>query len=306
MRIQSLYDVHLSFPDVDGFWNTQDLPETEKRIRALLPYGESAATLSQIEALTQAVRLFTLQKKFKEAKDFLVYANTLLKELPSSETAKLQIRYFLEEGRFYCLTMCPTKALESFRQAWEISRSQTNLEYLAIDSAYMISVTLPAKQGKEWFKIAMEMSENSEDNSLASKWRTYLHLRAGWLAFDMYDYVTSLKLFEKAQAEVGSENLFLIRTILWSRGRVLRALGQIEEAKKIQQNIYMENASNGDANGHVCLELAECCKAMKKTEEAAMYFELAYEKLKSNTWYSENFANELTEMHKKFKTKKSH
>jgi tetratricopeptide (TPR) repeat protein len=298
--------MHLSFPDIDGFWDQQNLDATERRIRAELPYGEVPANSWQIVAVTQAVRLFSLQNKMKEAKEFLGYAENHIRELRSDEDRKLRVRFHLEEGRFYGLSMTPTKALESFRKAWELANEDTNLNYLSIDAAFMISITLPVKQGKKWLKTAMELAENSESNSLASKWRSYLNMYAGWESFDSHDFASALIMFEKAKATCNEENVFLFNTLKWSIARAKRAMGEVENALVLQTEILNEMAMHADPNGFVYLEIAECYQAMLEFKRAATNYEKAFTRLKENKWYSENYSDALSDILKKSKQEKYH
>lgn len=306
MRIQSLYDLHMSFPDIDGYWNTQNLDETERRIRSQLPNGDEVVNHVQIEVLTQAVRLLCLQHKMVDAKNFLNYAETLLKDLKTEENIRLHIRYFLEAGRFYSLCKYPARALELFRRAWELSFQNKKLDYLAIDAAYMISITLPVKQSKSWFKSALEMAVAAESNSLAARWKPYLYMQAGWQAYDLCEYESALKNFLQAQDLISTENVFMVRTLKWSSANTLRVLGRADEALKTQLEIFHELVSEGESNGYVYLELAECYQAIQDFENAAVYYERAFEKLKTNEWYSENFAHDLSEIQKKAKKIRYH
>ena len=304
MRIQSLRDIHLSFPDTDGFWNTQNLPETEGKIRALLPLGDGPVHAAQVEALTQIARVFVLQGKLKEAKDFLNYADSLLKDLSVEDALKPQVRIFLEEGRVYGLSMFPDRALEYFRKAWDLSFENRRLDSLAIDAAYMISVTLPSKQGKTWLKGALDLAEHADASPTAKKWRAHLYMRFGWQEFDVRNFATALEYFDKALENADRDDVFLQRTLRWCRARVLRSLGKFNEAMVMQNEIFSDLAGEGVLNGHVYLELAECYQSLQDQDQASYYYELAHEKLKMSKWYSENFVNELSEILKRSKKKK--
>jgi tetratricopeptide (TPR) repeat protein len=300
MRIQSLHDLHFSFPDIDGYWDTQDLEKTEKRIRTQLPTSGTSATSLQIEAMTQMARLVSLQGKLKEAREFLVFSEALLKALSPSERQRVQTRYYLEEGRYYCLSMFPSRALDSFQKAWELSSKDQKLDVLAIDAAYMISITVPAKQGKEWLQIAILRAEASKEHFVRS-WLAYLYMATGWQAFDTHEYSRALGLFEKAQANSANEPPLFIRTLKWCSARCLRGMDQYEKSLQIQQEISDELSALGESNGYVFLEMAECYQALQQSEKARAHFELAFEKLKIDKWYSDNFDHDLTRIQKKSK-----
>lgn len=300
MRIQSLHDLHFSFPDIDGYWNIQNLEKTEEKIREKLFSEDSSSNAFQIETMTQLARLFGLQGKLKEAREFLIRADILLKELPSEEAIRPQTRYYLEEGRFYCLSMFPSRALDSFQKAWELSSKSPHLDILAIDAAYMLSITLPAKQGKEWLQIAVEKAENSKE-TFAQHWLSHLYMASGWQAFDMREFKRALEYFEKARRASKDENKLVMRTILWCMARCLRALSEPSKSLEIQQGIALALSEQGESNGYVFLEIAECYQALNQSEEARSYFELAYEKLKLNKWYSDNFNHDLSRIQKNSK-----
>ncbi|MGZ3724677.1 MAG: hypothetical protein ACXWQQ_02715 [Pseudobdellovibrio sp.] len=303
MRIQNLRDLHLFFPDIDGFWNHQNLIETEQRIRAELPFGEGAVSASQIEALTQAVRLFCLQGKMKEAKEFLSGVEQHLKVIAAEDSQRLRVRYFLEEGRYFSLSMSPVRAIESFRQAWEIAHKIKKLDFFAVDAAYMVSITLPVKARKDWLNKALEISEASEAGSLAAKWRPYLCMQTGWYFFDSHDFFGAQEYFNKARSYCDEENIFLARNLKWCSARVARAMGQFDTALATQKEILMEMTLAGEEDGFVYLEIAECCQSKQDYAMAAVNFGKAYERLKENNWYSENFSDNLKEILKKSKPK---
>lgn len=300
MRIQSLHDLHFSFPDIDGFWDTQDLSATETKIRGHLPSGLSTTSSVHIEAMTQLARLFCLQGKLKEAREFLVFAETLLKELKEEDRKRAQTRYYLEEGRFYCLSMYPSRALDSFGKAWEMSSEVPELAVLAIDAAYMISITLPAKQGREWLQKAIQRAESSSDK-LVRSWISHLYMATGWQAFDTHEFAKALSYFEKADQASFDEKTPVSRTLKWCTARCLRALNEFEKSLKIQQEISNELSEVGESNGYVYLEMAECYQALQDAEKARSYFELAFEKLKMDKWYSDNFDHDLSRIQKNSK-----
>jgi tetratricopeptide (TPR) repeat protein len=301
VRIQSLYDRHLSFPDYDGYWDTHNLEETERQIRSRLPIGAEVVTPDQVEALTQAARVFCLQGKVKEARNFLLYAESLLKGISAEDAVKAQVRYHLEEGRVYCLSMYPSRALESFKQAWELSAGTGKFVFFAIDAAHMISITLPVKQGRDWLQRAVALAEKSE-NRQSSLWLPYLYMENGWLAFDINQFDSALAWFEKADRGLAN-NQSLKRTLKWCKARALRAAKKYTVAVELQKEIFLEMSELGESNGHVSLEMAECYKLLNQEEEASTYFKLAYEKLKVDKWFSENYTQELSVIQKNSKKK---
>src|SRR4051812_29692111 len=105
MRIESILELHGQFPDIDGFWASDDLAVIETTIRQALPANFSDEwNLTQLEALTQLVRVLNLQGKIAEARE----APELARKLIMSRTPKhlqSEIRLLLEEGRHLCINM---------------------------------------------------------------------------------------------------------------------------------------------------------------------------------------------------------
>lgn len=89
--------------------------------------------------------------------------------------------------------------------------------------------------------------------------------------------------------------------IRWSIGRTLRGLNRISEALDLQTQIKTELSIEGQVNGHVFLEIAECLQLQQRIEEAKGFFELAYKNLSLNPWYSDNNGTELRRMQFLFK-----
>jgi tetratricopeptide (TPR) repeat protein len=300
MRIQSLRDLHTSFPDIDGLWNVLDLTETENKIQALLPAEGLPYSASQIEILTQQVRLYSLQGKQDKARHLLEICQSLLQKLPVESRAQAEIRFYLEEGRYYCLSMYPAKALDSFRNAW-LAAEKIKSDIFAIDAAYMLSITLPAKQGKTWLQMAIKLAETST-NRFAAVWLSWLYMMEGWQAFDGRDFLKAKNLFEKAlaQFERGSSKT-LYYPLKWAQARTLRALGQSAAALATQEAIAVEMAGQGQSSGYVYLEIAECQRALENHEKAKSYYQLAHENLNKDVWYCENHKDDLTRILKNSK-----
>ena len=77
--------------------------------------------------------------------------------------------------------------------------------------------------------------------------------------------------------------------------------GLVDSVPQRVKALLEEVTNAGKLNGHVFLEIAECLQILKKQDEAKTYFELAYKKLSSNGWYSDNKTSELSRMQELFK-----
>lgn len=296
MRIESVRDLHSQFPDLDGYWASGDFPTIEAAIRAALPTdvgGEWSATA--LEAITQLVRVQSLQGKIAEAKESLELARKLIMAIDPAKRTHFEIRLLIEEGRHFCLSMMPSKAQTPFHQAWTMANANNEV-FLAIEAAVMLSISQPPKYKNDWLQRAIELAEKT-DVKQAKLWLAQLYLMDGWHAFDFRRFDDALKSFklalERPREHGEMTSLILIK---WCVARAMRALGRNQEALGIQKELLAEVSSESKLNGHVFLEIAECLQLLKKTEEAKSYFESAYKELSVNGWYADNKASELSRM----------
>src|SRR5690242_8180896 len=119
MRIESLRDLLSQFPDTDGFWNFDDLAQTENQIKDLVSAAEKVGGPKLIELLTQLARVQGLAGKLNEAGATLLQANNLLSQQTTEDVGRAKIRYLIEQGRFFGLSMKPSQAIAYFLKAWE-------------------------------------------------------------------------------------------------------------------------------------------------------------------------------------------
>jgi tetratricopeptide (TPR) repeat protein len=293
MRIESLRDLLGQFPDIDGFWNFDDLPKTEAHIKSFLPASESDSwSPSALEALTQLGRAQSLQGNLSVARLSLDQAQKRISELEGPVRLRPEIRCLLEQGRVLCLQMTPSKAQNYFSQAWTLSTDAKEV-FFAIDAALMLSISQPPKFQNEWLQKALVLAEETKTEQ-GQLWLSQLYTMDGWHKFDFRMFDKALESFEKALARPrfkGDESKnFIIR---WCIARTLRALGQNQQALDMQQVLNTELLEVGGSNGHVYLELAECQQALNRPAEAKTNFEYAYKELSANGWYSDNKASEL-------------
>jgi tetratricopeptide (TPR) repeat protein len=287
MRIYSLHDALEYFPDLDGFWQTDDLPQTEARIEA------QSATRSTVALLAQLARVQAMQGKLTEAQSSLGRAEKILTDAPQINIQD-KVRLLLEQGRVTCLSMSPTRAHDFFAQAWTLA-SENSLPFYAVDAALMLSTIRPPKFQNEWLKKAIEIVESSDDPDVRL-WHAQLLFLEGWHAFDFRQFESALQSFTKALEQPHMVDEVKRFPLEWSQARTLRALGQTSAALAIQEGLLAKMQKHGIISGHVYLELAECKQLLKSKEEAKTYFEQAYESLSANGWYSDNKVDELERM----------
>ncbi len=301
MRLESLNDILSQFPDRDGYWSSTDLLETERKIKEKIPPKQSDFyDLTSLELLTQLARAQVLLGQTLEADKTLktVQADLLMND-PIARKA-VEIRFLLEQGRLFSMQMIPAKALVFIKQAWDLAR-ETDQSFSAIDAAVMLALISPLKRQNESLQWALTEAEasSSEESKL---WLPFLYIMNAWSLFDTRQFKQALKYFEKALAQPHlPKQKVQTMTIKWSIARTYRALGQFERAMDLQNEIRLELEALGEANGYVYLEIAECLRQIQKEPEAKPYFEMAYNILSKNLWFSDNKETELLRMKELYK-----
>lgn len=302
MRTQTVQDLYKQFPDIDGFWTSDDLTVTEATIRHQLPdKQEMPWTSEEIGRLTQLARVQNLQEKSNDAKVTLDKARALFLNCPpDSGKVRTEIRLILEEGRHLWLARNPAKAQNFFNQAWTMA-TEMKEDFFAVDAAIMLSLCQPKKSQNEWLQKALALAEGSRDEQ-GKLWLTQLYVLNGWHCFDFRRFEEALENFNKALARPRgngeTSDLFMIR---WCVGRALRGLNRVAEALDVQTQLKTDLSILGRVNGYVFLELAECLQLLQRTEDAKGFFELAYKDLSMNPWFSDNNPTELRRMQFLFK-----
>lgn len=292
MRIEGLRD-HLSqFPDIDGFWNFEDFSETESKIRVLLSQEEHSRSPRLVELLTQLARVQGLQDKLPEAGATLLLA----KDLISKQDAKVdrtEMRFLIEQGRFFGLSMNPAQSLAYFEKAWEASLKLDEV-FFSIEAAVLLSISQPPKHQNKWLQKAIELAETTSDER-GKRWLSQLYVMNGWHSFDFRKFEEAFESFEKALTQPQTDqDVPKILAMKWAKARTLRALNRVQEALDMQRGLAVEFQAMGKVNGHVFLEMAECFQLLKNNEEAKTHFESAYKELSLNGWYSNNKSLELS------------
>jgi tetratricopeptide (TPR) repeat protein len=296
MRIHSLQDALAYYPNVDAFWDPEDLPKTEGQILALLPADWTTAWSAQsVELLTQLARAQALQGKLPEARATLDQARRMISETNLGPNSLAELRWNLEQGRMLCLSRSPTKAHDLFAAAWKMA-NEIHQPFFAIDAALMLSSVRPPKFQNEWLKKALAIAEESQDES-ANLWRSHLLFLEGWHSFDSRQFEGALEIFNKALAiPLNHGNAPQAFALRWSQARTLRALERTAEAMAIQESLLAQMRPLGKISGHVYLELAECSQLLKHKDEARDYFEQAHIALSTDPWYIDNRSDELERM----------
>jgi tetratricopeptide (TPR) repeat protein len=301
MRIESLYDALAFFPDIDGFWNSLSLADSESQFRAQLPHDWATEwTPRSVEIMTQIARAQGLQGELIKARDMLEQARQMISTSSQNLGPRTEVRCLLEQGRLLCLNMSPAKAHDLFIQAWTLA-NENGLPFFAVDAALMLSTIRPPKFQNEWLQKAYTQADSSTDRQVRL-WLSQLLFLEGWHAFDFRQFDRALMCFEKALSQPNAaDNAWRMMAMRWSHARAMRALGQVEQALVTQQSLLAEMSLKGSVSGHVYLEIAECQQILEQSDQAKINFELAYKELSVPGWYADNRDDELNRMKYLFK-----
>ena len=295
MRIESVRELTGLFPDVDGYWDFDDLARTEARIKQILTLDTEAGFSALSEVLSQLIRVQALQGKFPEAKASLEEFRKAIVANESLGTTRPMIRFLLEQGRIHCLSMVPTQAQTFFKQAWDLAL-KLNEPFFAIDAATMLSICSSPKNQSEWLQKALKLAEESKDDQ-SKLWLGQLYIMNGWRLFDLRRHEEALESFKKSLAQPRVTNdqpkHFMAR---WCYARALRETKHVQEALTVQRELFKELNETGKLNGYVFLEMAECLQLLSETEDARVNFELAHKELLLNPWYADNRQSELARL----------
>jgi tetratricopeptide (TPR) repeat protein len=278
----------LSLPDIDALWDYVQPGETEAKFRELMDRARSGPDRNyEAELLTQLARSLGLQQKFDAAHAILDEVEPLLDSL----TPRVRVRYLLERGRTFNSSGFRERADTLFVQAWEEGLDQ-GLEGLAVDAAHMVAIARP-EASLEWNLLALETAEASLDPA-ARKWRGSLYNNLGWTFFGRKEYASAQRSFEQALAcrveQGNSRDILLAR---WCLAKCLRFTGQVEASLAEQQELERAWQNEGEADGFVYEELAECLLLLTRVPESRLYFGKAYELLSKDPWLTRDEPDRL-------------
>ena len=125
----------------------------------------------------------------------------------------------------------------------------------------------------------MQLARTSPDPR-ARRWVGSLANNMGWARHEAGDYDEALALFQVALEERRREGTAnQVRIARWCVARCLRSLGRVEEALAEQQALAAELETEGEVDGYVDEELAECLLALGRGDDARAHFSRAYAEL---------------------------
>ncbi len=276
-----------ALPEINKLWNYSDPAGTELKFKELLQVATEQGDVSyQGELLTQIARTYSLRKMFDKAHETL----NQVEQMPLEQYPLISVRYLLERGRAYNSANEKFRARELFLKAWDMAKLE-QLDYYAVDAAHMLAIAEhnPTVQ-LQWNEAAIRYAETAEDPA-AMQWLGSLYNNTGWSHHDQGNFEKALKVFEKALVFRTVHN-HPINTILiakWCVARAQRAVGNIDEALRLQQNLkaeYEKRELNSD--GYVFEELALLYDAKGDKAAAAAAAKTAYNLLSNDNYFKEN------------------
>jgi len=261
------------FLDFDSLWDYSNPHQTETRFREiLLQVPEN--NLAYLELLTQIARAQGLQHKFDRAHQTLDQVERRLGKYSS----RAKVRYLLERGRTLNSSGRPEEARPMFEQAFNMAKDLSE-DFYAVDALHMLAIVAPPASGLDLNLRAIQMAESSSQ-AKARGWLASLYNNTGWSYHDLGRYDSALEMFERAEAARRAQGrVNEIRIAQWCVARALRSLKRVDEALSTQMALKEEFEGDGENDGYVYEEIAECLVMMDRAEEARSYFARAYEVL---------------------------
>ena len=269
----------LPLPDIDSLWDYHDPKTTEARFRELLPRARQGPDREyEAELLTQLARSLGLQQQFDSAHAVLDIVEAEL----SARGPKVQVRYLLERGRVFNSSGFRERADTLFVRAWEEAQ-ESGLEALAVDAAHMVAIARP--QGAlEWNLKALEQALHARDPQ-ARRWQGSLYNNLGWTHFSEADYDSAHRYFEEAvrcREEQGQRRA--VMEARWCLAKCMRFEGRVDSSLAMQLELEAAWLQEGEPDGYVFEEIAECLLLLGRVEESRPYFGRAHKLLSEDPW----------------------
>jgi tetratricopeptide (TPR) repeat protein len=268
-----------SLPDWQALWAWDDAVESERRFRAVL--AESADRPADYVAIvrTQIARALGRQGKFDEAHAALDEAEKGL----SGDSVAARGWVAIERGRAFASSKAPEKGKPQFLAALQAGKAAKD-EDLAVDAAHMLGIVETGDESVRWNLEAMRLAEAATSRR-ARGWLGPLYNNLGWTYYEKKDFARALDLQEKNwRWHEAAEDARGARIGKWAYAKTLRALGRLDEAWALQQELLAACEAAKEPDGFVYEELAEILLAQGKAAAAAPWFRKAHEALSKVDW----------------------
>lgn len=271
--------------DFDLKWDYNDPAATERVFRSML--GGAPDEAYRQELMTQIARTLGLQRRFEEA------ASLLSEIQPLND--RVAVRQLLERGRVLNSSGEKAQAMPLFVEAMERA-SAAGEEFFAVDAAHMVGIAAPIEEQLRWNEKAVAIAEAATDER-AKGWLGSLYNNIGWTHHEAGRYESAMDAFRKAlECRERSGEVEKVLVARWCVARCLRSLGRVEEALRIQEELFEEHSKTGSSDGYVNEEIAECLLALGRTADASPYFRSAYLELSKDQWLAAESPERLERM----------
>ena len=278
------------FLDFDSLWDYSNPHQTETRFREIL-LQVSEENVAYLELLTQIARAQGLQQKFDRAHQTLDQVERRLGKYSS----RAKVRYLLERGRTLNSSGYPNEAQPLFERALDMAKDLSE-DFYAVDALHMLAIVAPPASGLNLNLRAIQLAESSTQ-AKARGWLASLYNNTGWSYHELGDYESALAMFEKAEATRRSQGrVNEIRIAQWCVARALRSLSRVQEALSTQMTLKDEFEADGERDGYVYEEIAECLLALNRADESHPYFAQAHEILSQDTGLAEKQPERLARL----------
>jgi tetratricopeptide (TPR) repeat protein len=259
--------------DVSNLWDFNKPELSEERFRSAL---NSASGDDALLLQTQIARTYGMRGNFSQAQQILSDIESQIE----SASVEVKVRYFLELGRTYSSAAHPPEsqtnevkelARSAYLQAYKFAQTG-KLDNLAIDALHMMTfVDMAPQEQIEWNRKALALMQTSSQQD-AKKWEGSLHNNTGYALYLLGRYEDALLEFKLALAahERGGDAQ-AIRIAHWMIAWTLRALGQLNEAIKIQLDLEKECDEAGEPDPYVFEELEILYQTINNGEKAEFY-----------------------------------
>lgn len=169
---------------LDDLWDFDDVPASERRLRAAM---DTAGPLAAAELTTQLARALGLQDRFDDAR-------ALLGPLVTHPSPLVRARQALETGRVLRSGGDPAASVPHFESALALATVAAD-DYLRIDAMHMLA--LVATDGDDWTERALTAAADAAAPR-AQRWAGALYNNRGWARYDRARYPEALADFELA------------------------------------------------------------------------------------------------------------
>jgi tetratricopeptide (TPR) repeat protein len=203
-----------------------------------------------VSDLTGEARQLGLAGDFGAAHRLIDRATVLAGEDPTRRAACT-----IERGRLYNSAGQRDLARLLFEEAWRLAR-EARAHVLAADAAHMIAIVGTLDDAVEWTAIGLAyVGEHPQ----AEPWRGPLLNNLGWSYFDAGRFDDALPVFEQAvEVRQSRGQARELRIARYAVVRTLRALGRLDEARRLAEETADAARTAGDQAPYIHEELAEC------------------------------------------------